>query len=914
RSGRFRGWRLVVEENTIDEAIYVHEEDSEDDFVLVSYPSKQLNGSNGETVNVATKDTCADTKAGPSKVNGIPLRLGFYVVDKFDPVSMEIKLKIDSMVVNNEVISEMLRLKNEGDNILMNEVSGNKEMIQDWKDQFDFPVKEITPSIIKLKIRRPTVVDFNFKLNILMLFANIMGCCKKTGPDRWKKELLNNFFCGPVTLLMERETKEIKSGGFGLGEKEGPFVEEDENGFSDDLEVMNLQTGGGNDHNNFQTRNSSASMGKSGEIDKAEVLETVERVTSSKLKGKAVDIDDILSFSLGVTQDFEEYNSGVITVVSTNVIQPIQATASVLANICGDGRIKNATLSADVRYNPFKDYMQKAILKDQRWMDFKDVELYWLSSDVLKVSCFKYLTTVGHTKASAIFTANLNFMRMKCQSKSKSASWGVYAMRHMETYMGNMMEKCECGLDVDGCKHTSQINKLRVKYAAKILLSGCNIHHKKVGDLLNGKLALVDIENLSLLFFKHNPQLQFDFPYSASLGHDPVPIIPNPEPFNNQTIDELPQTLPSFDRTCYSKDGNSFTYDSKSNLVHDSPNVFDPPSQPLVYLCEFYGNDAHYGHYCTPQVLFTYPEPCYNQDFNFPQDFHIFNNNIFVVKTVGVLMNPTNYGDEHLNTVLATESDELRKSSVENLVLIPSESEGVPGNMCDLPFHDNPPPLNISKDQFEDFSDSNDDSTSIDDDSFFIDNIEYVEASPLNCEFVSSEVMEIVIPKVGGIDDDILLTIKYDILREKLLNINLLIANIKALKDNPALSSDFMTKSSSTSLNFLLEETNTFDNSLPKFKTFCFNFGSTTTHSDSSLYDSFIFDLSINPFPPADRSDFYEFADELAHIISPPEYDCFCFKNEPNAGDFTMDVVEDIFPTREPRVHVHNVLPTHPNL
>nr|GFC23899.1 hypothetical protein [Tanacetum cinerariifolium] len=88
--------------------------------------------------------------------------------------------------------------------------------------------------------------------------------------------------------------------------------------------------------------------------------------------------------------------------------------------------------------------------------------------------------------------------------------------------------------------------------------------------------------------------------------------------------------------------------------------------------------------------------------------------------------------------------------------------------------------------------------------------------------------------------------------------------------------------------------------------------GSTTTHSDYSLYDSFIFDLSINPFPSADRSDFYEFFDELAHIISPPKYDCFCFKNEPNSGDLTMDVVEDISPTREPRVH--NALPTHPTL
>nr|GFA41545.1 hypothetical protein [Tanacetum cinerariifolium] len=51
--------------------------------------------------------------------------------------------------------------------------------------------------------------------------------------------------------------------------------------------------------------------------------------------------------------------------------------------------------------------------------------------------------------------------------------------------------------------------------------------------------------------------------------------------------------------------------------------------------------------------------------------------------------------------------------------------------------------------------------------------------------------------------------------------------------------------------------------------------GSTTTHSDISLfeYDSFIFD-----FPHE------EFADELAHIISPPEYDCFYFKDLPDPG------------------------------
>nr|GFC53446.1 hypothetical protein [Tanacetum cinerariifolium] len=292
----------------------------------------------------------------------------------------------------------------------------------------------------------------------------------------------------------------------------------------------------------------------------------------------------------------------------------------------------------------------------------------------------------------------------------------------------------------------------------------------------------------------------------------------------------------------------------------------------------------------------------------------------------------------------ATESDELIKSSVENLIPIPSESEGIPEHKCDVPSHDHSSPLDVSKDQFEDLSESNKEFSSIDDDSFSFDKIDYVEASPPDSELVSSEVMEILVLEVGGIDDDILLTIKEDIIRKKLLNVNPLIAKIEALNADPTPSSDCKTKSPSTSLNSLLEETNTSDNSLPEFKTFCFDVeeissGSTTTHPDISLpeyeafyddhvkeissdspttdsyspfYASFIFDLSINQFFPADRSDFYEFTDELIPFIFPPEYDCFLFRVEPNSRDFTKDVVEDISPTKEPKVH--NALPTHPTL
>nr|GFC16936.1 hypothetical protein [Tanacetum cinerariifolium] len=80
--------------------------------------------------------------------------------------------------------------------------------------------------------------------------------------------------------------------------------------------------------------------------------------------------------------------------------------------------------------------------------------------------------------------------------------------------------------------------------------------------------------------------------------------------------------------------------------------------------------------------------------------------------------------DEHLDTIPATESDEFIKSCVENLILIPSESEGIPDHMCDVLSRDNSPPLDVSKDQFEDFSKSNEEFSSTDDDSLSLDNID----------------------------------------------------------------------------------------------------------------------------------------------------------------------------------------------
>nr|GEZ83960.1 hypothetical protein [Tanacetum cinerariifolium] len=103
-----------------------------------------------------------------------------------------------------------------------------------------------------------------------------------------------------------------------------------------------------------------------------------------------------------------------------------------------------------------------------------------------------------------------------------------------------------------------------------------------------------------------------------------VPIISNPEPCNQTMNNELPQTLPGFDPTCYSKKENSVPYASKPNFVDESSNVFNLPPQPPIYSCKFCGSNAQYGHYCTPQVPFINPVLGYSQDLNFPQNIHNF--------------------------------------------------------------------------------------------------------------------------------------------------------------------------------------------------------------------------------------------------------------------------------------------------
>nr|GEZ85941.1 hypothetical protein [Tanacetum cinerariifolium] len=271
--------------------------------------------------------------------------------------------------------------------------------------------------------------------------------------------------------------------------------------------------------------------------------------------------------------------------------------------------------------------------------------------------------------------------------------------------------------------------------------------------------------------------------------------------------------------------------------------------------------------------------------------------------------NLSTYPSKHFNSFCYDDDDDedYIVSSVENLVPILSESEYFSDieSECDMPDCDDSQTTN-----FLTFSNPLfDDSTSSDDESSHEEVINEMSfktySNPLyfDEEIISSEFNLIH-------NEDLDSSLKNDRFDTKSYLLESLLNRDTLMDSSPKFDSlleEFFGELAHTDL--ILPRINEafYDDHVKEISS-----GSTTTHSDSSLYDSFIFDLLINPFPPTDRSDFYEFANELTRIISLQKYNCVCFKIEPNSGDFTMDVVEDISLTREPRVN--NALPIHPTL
>ncbi|GJX15669.1 hypothetical protein Tco_0216501 [Tanacetum coccineum] len=276
--------------------------------------------------------------------------------------------------------------------------------------------------------------------------------------------------------------------------------------------------------------------------------------------------------------------------------------------------------------------------------------------------------------------------------------------------------------------------------------------------------------------------------------------------------------------------------------------------------------------------------------------------------------------DEHLDTIPETDSNEEIESSVENLNLPLSESEDLSDYVseCNLPFSDNSPDFNNDSKIFSNpLFDSNADYTSSDDESSSEEDVPVenfkIYSNPLlefDEEIFSSEINPLYNEVLEDLDsippgnendhfnaesdliesllnkDTVITFPKIDFLLEEFAGELALINPIP-----PGIAeTNFDPKEAIRLIKKLL-----YDNSSPRppkelnskndFEKE--NSSSTTIYTDISLPEYESFD---------DESDSASeiFNDDLAHTISPSEYEYVYADDKADSGDLTTDVVEDI--------------------
>ncbi|GJY15184.1 hypothetical protein Tco_0385606 [Tanacetum coccineum] len=292
--------------------------------------------------------------------------------------------------------------------------------------------------------------------------------------------------------------------------------------------------------------------------------------------------------------------------------------------------------------------------------------------------------------------------------------------------------------------------------------------------------------------------------------------------------------------------------------------------------------------------------------------------------------------DEHLDTIPETESDELIKSSVENLVQIPSESEDSFEGECDLPPYDD-----SSKNHDLTFSnplfDIDEDFTSSD------ESFSEKDIPNKNFKIFSNPLFdldkEITSTKVDQIDDEVLENtnsippgIEYLCFNAESDLLESLLHRDTSINDSQKIDSLLDEFTGELTLphsippgiddvnldpegDILFLESLLYDNSSPRPPEEFNSENPTESFSPSPIpvedSDSLMEEIDIfldgdDSIPPGIESDDFDSEDD-DNSTSRPEFESF-HVDYPDSGDSTIDVVEDI------PVDVPNILPTHPAL
>ncbi|KAI3692442.1 hypothetical protein L6452_32258 [Arctium lappa] len=165
-------------------------------------------------------------------LDGIPSKLGYYVVDKLDTRHMNLKLRNGAIPITVHSIHELLGLPIGGlDLNSINRAIGDDDITVSWRKQFT--KDRMRPKDVMAVIQQTDDAGIKFKLNFLVIVVNTLaecsrvGCCNvrflsriqsvdmiskidwckyiydclATSKRSWKRDSYLSFYTGPLTYL-----------------------------------------------------------------------------------------------------------------------------------------------------------------------------------------------------------------------------------------------------------------------------------------------------------------------------------------------------------------------------------------------------------------------------------------------------------------------------------------------------------------------------------------------------------------------------------------------------------------------------------------------------------------------------------------------------------------------------------------
>ncbi|PWA75669.1 ulp1 protease family, C-terminal catalytic domain-containing protein [Artemisia annua] len=178
-----------------------------------------------------------------------------------------------------------------------------------------------------------------------------------------------------------------------------------------------------------------------------------------KISGIHTDEEKLQSFTKSVDESFRNDEKHLKSLETFDILFFPVCRENHLYLICAD----------------FKNGSFRVIDNSSNGTDFE--ERYKSIPEEIKKVLVAYLDQVKHPMTECIRNTKPIRMQMKWRTKNNHVDCGVFLMLHMESYHG--LKNWDCGLFSESDKQKRQLDLLRSKYAAKILLSDLNLIKNK---------------------------------------------------------------------------------------------------------------------------------------------------------------------------------------------------------------------------------------------------------------------------------------------------------------------------------------------------------------------------------------------------------------------------------------------------